>query len=136
LQGHIERMHRQSKAIKTCTTCNKSLRGAQCLRDHIYYYHTPKSCEVCLEQFPGIKKSNKNRNNQKSVDTHLPTGSKFYFVVLVLFLGAGETLIRNQNTVLLSNFTMLSAYCTIYYALSGSLARKPCSKIKIFYIRP
>jgi hypothetical protein len=42
----------------------------------------------------------------------------------------------NQNTALLSNLTMLSAYCTIEYSLArqpypatlpGSLARQPCT---------
>ena len=55
LQGHIERMHssisESSKA--TCTVCNKTLKGAQTLRDHMYYYHTPKTCNLCNAEFPG-----------------------------------------------------------------------------------
>jgi hypothetical protein len=63
------------------------------------------------------------------VGTYVQRGSKFCFVVLV-----GVTDIA-QNTALLSNFTMLSAYCTIACtfarqpcpaALPGSLARQPC----------
>jgi hypothetical protein len=52
-------------------------------------------------------------------------------VLVVLILGA-DTLIRNcQNTALLPNFTMLSAYCSLARqpcpaALPGSLARQPC----------
>lgn len=56
LQGHIERMHscNSGKVEKACTVCGKKLKGSQSLRDHIYYYHSPKSCEVCDEQFPGM----------------------------------------------------------------------------------
>jgi hypothetical protein len=65
----------------------------------------------------------------RRVGTYVQRGSKFCFVVLV-----GVTDIA-QNTALLSNFTMLSAYCTIACtfarqpcsaALPGSLARQPC----------
>jgi hypothetical protein len=47
------------------------------------------------------------------------------FCFVVVLVGT-DTLIRNQNTVLLSNFAMLSAYfCTIAY----SLARQPCARL-------
>jgi hypothetical protein len=63
---------------------------------------------------------------------YVQRGSKFCFVLLVL---VGVTDIA-QNTALLSNFTMLSAYCTVtcslarqpcQQALPGSLARQPCA---------
>ena len=54
LQGHIERMHSSiSQSEKTCTVCNKTLKGTQTLRDHVYYYHTPKVCDACNIEFPG-----------------------------------------------------------------------------------
>ena len=54
LQGHIERMHSSiSQSEKTCTVCNKTLKGSQTLRDHVYYYHTPKVCDACNIEFPG-----------------------------------------------------------------------------------
>jgi hypothetical protein len=67
------------------------------------------------------------------VSTYVQRVSKFCFVVVLLLL-VGVTDIA-QNTALLSNFTMLSAYCTIACtfawqqwpaALPGSLARQPC----------
>jgi hypothetical protein len=66
------------------------------------------------------------------VGTYVQRGSKFCFVVLVVLVGVTDIA---QNTALLSNFTMLSAYCTIAStfarqycpaALPGSLARQPC----------
>ena len=58
LQGHIERMHsalidNASQEEKSCGICNKTLKSSQSLRDHIYYYHSPKTCEQCDKQFPG-----------------------------------------------------------------------------------
>jgi hypothetical protein len=66
------------------------------------------------------------------VGTYVQRGSKFCFVVVLLVVGVTDIA---QNTALLSNFTMLSAYCTIACtfarqpcpaALPGSLARQPC----------
>jgi hypothetical protein len=51
------------------------------------------------------------------VGTYVQRESKFCFVVVVVLADT------YTNTALLSNFTMLSAYCTI---ASGSLARQPC----------
>jgi hypothetical protein len=65
------------------------------------------------------------------VGTYAQRGSKFCFVVALLLVGVTDIA---QNTVFLSNFTMLSAYCTITCtfarqpcptALPGSLARQP-----------
>ena len=55
LQGHIDRMHVEIKEgeEKTCSTCSKTLKNNQSLRDHIYYYHTPKTCDICEKEFPG-----------------------------------------------------------------------------------
>jgi hypothetical protein len=56
-------------------------------------------------------------------------GSRFCFVLVLVLADK----LLNQNTALLSNFTMLSAYYTICIArqlgpaaLPGSLARQPC----------
>jgi hypothetical protein len=66
------------------------------------------------------------------VGTYVQRGSKFCFVVVLLVVGVTDIA---QNTALLSNFTMLSAYCTIACtfarqpcpaALPGSLARQTC----------
>ena len=57
LQGHIERMHsfidNASQEEKSCGICNKALKSSQSLRDHVYYYHSPKTCEICDKEFPG-----------------------------------------------------------------------------------
>jgi hypothetical protein len=55
------------------------------------------------------------------VGTYVQRGSKFCFVVLVVLLLLGATLVR----IHLSNFTMLSAFCTNArqpYLAAGSLA--------------
>jgi hypothetical protein len=66
------------------------------------------------------------------VGTYAQRGSKFCFVVALLLVGVTDIA---QNTVFLSNFTMLSAYCTITCtfarqpcpaAMPDSLARQPC----------
>jgi hypothetical protein len=56
------------------------------------------------------------------VGTYVQRGSNIGFVVVLL---VGVTDIA-QNTALLSNYTMLSAYCTIACTFAGSLARQPC----------
>ena len=55
LQGHIERMHSASGngEEKSCNVCTKTLKSTQSLRDHVYYYHSPKTCEMCDKEFPG-----------------------------------------------------------------------------------
>jgi hypothetical protein len=72
--------------------------------------------------------------NFSRVGTYVQRGSKFCFVVVLLLVGVIDIA---QNTALLSNFTMLSAYCSIactlamhmqpcHAALPGNLARQPC----------
>ena len=38
---------------KSCNVCTKTLKSTQSLRDHVYYYHSPKTCEMCDKEFPG-----------------------------------------------------------------------------------
>ena len=64
LQGHIDRMHSSSSKKKTCPQCNKTLKSSQSLRDHRYYYHTPKTCELCNEDFPGAYQYYYHRNKE------------------------------------------------------------------------
>jgi hypothetical protein len=52
------------------------------------------------------------------VGTYVQRGSQFCFVVLLVL----EVTDIAQNTALLSNFTMLSSYCTI----ACTFARQPC----------
>ena len=66
LQGHIERMHSASGngEEKSCNVCTKTLKSTQSLRDHVYYYHSPKTCEMCDKEFPGAYLYYYHRNKE------------------------------------------------------------------------
>jgi hypothetical protein len=67
-------------------------------------------------------------------DNFLPAFVRLSFALLSSCSSCGHI---NQNAALFSNFTMLSAYCTILLqpcppALPGSLTRQPCRNIASF----
>jgi hypothetical protein len=97
-------------------------------------YPNLQGCALVMGSNNGLKIYQTTNNFElfTRVGTYVQRGSKFCFVVLVVLVGVTDIA---QNTALLSNFTMLPAYCTIAYtfarqscpaALPGSLARQPC----------
>ena len=55
--GHIARVHgkaAQARAsTKVCPPCGKMLPGQKELREHLYYHHNKKICDICNVEFPG-----------------------------------------------------------------------------------
>ena len=55
--GHIARVHGKAAQLrastKICPPCGKMLPGQKELREHLYYHHNRKTCEICNIEFPG-----------------------------------------------------------------------------------
>ena len=55
--GHIARVHGKAAQLrastKICPPCGKMLPGQKELREHLYYHHNRKTCEICNVEFPG-----------------------------------------------------------------------------------